>query len=249
MKKKIKFIIFVTEKLILCIVFIVYTKSLNPVFFTSSSLILLLGNQNYWYPYAVLGQLRFVDDSLMQKAVNMRQHGRKQIEKRRDFKSLCNFGTFCVNENIIIIIMSRVLVTIDGFWIGLDLLDLIHSHSSGLQAIQRYRYSTHFQFTVTQALGFSVYFHESLLGNSSPQWLFLCNVCIRRFLVTNLSNGDSSPSVARSLTLHSRAEQSRAEAYCRQSAGTVTPGIGPRWDPWPYICWMPRPLCFSFLLR
>jgi hypothetical protein len=23
-----------------------------------------------------------------------------------------------------------------------------------------------------------------------------------------------------------------AEAYCRQSAGTVIPGIEPRWDPW-----------------
>jgi hypothetical protein len=38
----------------------------------------------------------------------------------------------------------------------------------------------------------------------------------------------------------SRAEQSRAEAYCRQSAGRVNPGIGARWDPWPYICWMSR---------
>jgi hypothetical protein len=35
-----------------------------------------------------------------------------------------------------------------------------------------------------------------------------------------------------------RAEQSRAEAYCRQSAGTVTPGIGPRWDLWPYIYYL-----------
>jgi hypothetical protein len=35
----------------------------------------------------------------------------------------------------------------DGFWIGwLDLLDVIDSHSSGLQAIQHYRCST--QFTV-----------------------------------------------------------------------------------------------------
>jgi hypothetical protein len=46
-----------------------------------------------------------------------------------------------------------------------------------------------------------------------------------------------------------RAEQSRAEAYCRQSAGTVNPGIGPRWDPWPYIYYLSRPLqCFFFLL-
>jgi hypothetical protein len=42
----------------------------------------------------------------------------------------------------------------DGF--GLDLLHLIHSHSSGLQPIQQYRYSTHFQFTIAHALEFSL---------------------------------------------------------------------------------------------
>jgi hypothetical protein len=56
---------------------------------------------------------------------------------------------------------------------------------------------------ITQHWVFSVYFHQSLIGNGSPQWLFLCNVLIRRFLVTNLSNGESSASVARWLTLHS----------------------------------------------
>jgi hypothetical protein len=36
-----------------------------------------------------------------------------------------------------------------------------------------------------------------------------------------------------------------AEAYCRQPAGTLNPGTGPRWNPWPYICSMSRPLlCF-----
>jgi hypothetical protein len=40
--------------------------------------------------------------------------------------------------------------------------------------------------------------------------------------------------------------QSRAEAYCRQSAGTVTPGIGPRWDPWPYIYFLYDNYIFSF---
>jgi hypothetical protein len=41
--------------------------------------------------------------------------------------------------------LLHVLVTIDGFWFGwLDLLHLIHSHSSGLQAAQLCRYSTHF---------------------------------------------------------------------------------------------------------
>jgi hypothetical protein len=44
--------------------------------------------------------------------------------------------------------------------------------------------------------------------------------------------------------------QSRAVAYCRQPASTVTPGIEPRWDPWPYVCSMSRLLFFflSFLL-
>jgi hypothetical protein len=38
-----------------------------------------------------------------------------------------------------------------------------------------------------------------------------------------------------------------AEAYCRQPAGTLNPGTGPRWDPWPYICSMSKPLlCFVF---
>jgi hypothetical protein len=39
-----------------------------------------------------------------------------------------------------------------------------------------------------------------------------------------------------------------AEAYCRQLAGTLTPGIGPSWDPWPYICSMSRPLFFFLSL-
>jgi hypothetical protein len=39
-----------------------------------------------------------------------------------------------------------------------------------------------------------------------------------------------------------------AEAYCRQRSGTLTPGIGPRWDPWPYICSMSRPSFFFLSL-
>jgi hypothetical protein len=30
--------------------------------------------------------------------------------------------------------------------------------------------------------------------------------------------------------------EAEAEAYCRQPAGTLNPGTGPRWDPWPYLC-------------
>jgi hypothetical protein len=26
--------------------------------------------------------------------------------------------------------------------------------------------------------------------------------------------------------------EAEAEAYCRQPAGTLNPGTGPRWDPW-----------------
>jgi hypothetical protein len=41
-------------------------------------------------------------------------------------------------------------------------------------------------------------------------------------------------------------EETEAEAYYRQPSGTLCPGIVSRWDPWPYICSMSRPLFFSF---
>jgi hypothetical protein len=44
------------------------------------------------------------------------------------------------------------------------------------------------------------------------------------------------------------AEQSSAVAYCRQPASTVTPGIEPCWDPWPYIYSTSRLLFFSFVV-
>jgi hypothetical protein len=44
-----------------------------------------------------------------------------------------------------------------------------------------------------------------------------------------------------------RAGQSRAVAYCRQPASTVTLGIEPRWDPWPYICSVSILLFFPLL--
>jgi hypothetical protein len=37
-----------------------------------------------------------------------------------------------------------------------------------------------------------------------------------------------------------------AEACCSQRASTVTCGIRPHWDPWPYICSLHRPLHFIF---
>jgi hypothetical protein len=42
-------------------------------------------------------------------------------------------------------------------------------------------------------------------------------------------------SVRRCLPLYCLMAEAEAEACCRQLAGTLTPGIGPRWDPWPYI--------------
>jgi hypothetical protein len=42
----------------------------------------------------------------------------------------------------------------------------------------------------------------------------------------------------------SAAEQSKAVAYCRQPASTVTPGIEPSWNPWSYISSMSRLLFF-----
>jgi hypothetical protein len=41
-------------------------------------------------------------------------------------------------------------------------------------------------------------------------------------------------------------EQSRAVAYCRQPASTVTLGTEPLWDPWTYICSVSRLLFFFF---
>jgi hypothetical protein len=48
------------------------------------------------------------------------------------------------------------------------------------------------------------------------------------------------------LKVDHRQLEAEAEAYYGQPAGTLTPGIGPRWDPWPYICSMSRPLLFFF---
>jgi hypothetical protein len=50
---------------------------------------------------------------------------------------------------------------------------------------------------ISQSISTSLYLVTAL-----QQWLFLCSVFIRRFLVTNLSNGDYSASVTRCLTLH-----------------------------------------------
>jgi hypothetical protein len=80
-----------------------------------------------------------------------------------------------------------------------------------LQVIPRYRYSTH--FPVYRYIRIRVLsHHKSLLGNSSQQWLFLCKVSTRCYLVTNLSNGDFSASVDCWLTL-----QNCTQLYCTRS--------------------------------
>jgi hypothetical protein len=62
------------------------------------------------------------------------------------------------------------------------------------------------------------------------------------FTVSDLRLSFSSPPKTRRWC-----SEAEAEAYCRQPAGTLKPGIGPRWDPWPYICSMLRPMfCFVF---
>jgi hypothetical protein len=85
---------------------------------------------------------------------------------------------------------------------GLDWrIDLLTTHKS--LTTNNYNILPISTLQITPHYVFSVYIHQSLLGNSSSQWLFLCNVFTRRFLVTYFSNGDSSASVARRLTLHS----------------------------------------------
>jgi hypothetical protein len=69
-----------------------------------------------------------------------------------------------------------------------------------------------------------------------------CAFTLLQFLHANISFLNTShihtSKSARSLLR--RAEQSRAVACCQQPASTVTLGIEPRWDPWPYICSVSR---------
>jgi hypothetical protein len=78
--------------------------------------------------------------------------------------------------------------------IGLERRFIDHS-----QAVTTNNYNsiTDFHITNHPILSFSVYFYQSYLSNSFSQWLSLCSVFTRRFLVTKLSNGDSYAPVAR----------------------------------------------------
>jgi hypothetical protein len=62
-----------------------------------------------------------------------------------------------------------------------------------------------------------------------------------------ISSQSSSTAVSTDSLNYSSTEgeaEAEAEAYCWQPAGTLTPGIGHRWDPWPYIYSMSRPFFF-----
>jgi hypothetical protein len=63
-----------------------------------------------------------------------------------------------------------------------------------------------------------------LLGNHSPQWLFLCSVFTKRFLVTKLSNGNFSASVAFRLTLYNWT----LDCTVASVVFKITPRQGPR---------------------
>jgi hypothetical protein len=80
--------------------------------------------------------------------------GSRVLQKLTVAQMVKIFQVFMGPENQLV---SRVCVTYKmDFWIWwLDLLHFIHSHSSGLQAIQRYRWSTHFpvhRYTRTRVL-------------------------------------------------------------------------------------------------
>jgi hypothetical protein len=124
------------------------------------------------------------------------------------------------------------------------------------------------QFTVTQALWFSGFTSRILVTDlSQPHCNFkshmksslhrlihvlplFCNCQFRRIDSVQFLSSQAHTPAGGVLQLDSirRAEQSRAVAYCRQPASTVTPGIEPRWDPWLCICSVSRLLFFSFFL-
>jgi hypothetical protein len=105
------------------------------------------------------------------------------------------------------LVLSRVLVTIDVVldWIYCTL----YTHNTlGLQALQLYRCSTHFQFTVAHALGFSVVswqrIYHILVVTSIHTWRLLFTakfLSYHFFSVTfncHLQNSNSNSSCLRS---------------------------------------------------
>jgi hypothetical protein len=105
--------------------------------------------------------------------------------------------------------------------------------------INNYYTIADFHTTNHAALVSSVYFHLFLLANSSPQWLLLCSIFTRRFLVTNLINGDSSASVVPWLTLHNWTLNLLAvEVTLRLTFSQSVLVSSPIWDSWSdiYYC-------------
>jgi hypothetical protein len=81
--------------------------------------------------------------------------------------------------------------------------------------------------------------------SSLPCWFFiLVGLLIAGFLVAPLMlRLWSAPLICPYL-------QNRAVAYCRQPASTVTLGIDPRWDPWPYTVFVQcQDFCLFFFFR
>jgi hypothetical protein len=95
------------------------------------------------------------------------------------------------------------------------------------------------------------------IGYNSSQWVtrsslldceclsFYCDWLGSGLLTLGLRMNDECRMTTHLWINPSRAEQSRAVAYCRQAASTVILGIEPHWDPWPYICSVSRHLFFS----
>jgi hypothetical protein len=81
-------------------------------------------------------------------------------------------------------ILSRVPVLLTYRLFLLEFFCTLYIHISGLPAIQRYRYSTHFQSTVAHALGFSVFtslswqriYHSLTVTSNYTLCLFFQNI-------------------------------------------------------------------------
>jgi hypothetical protein len=96
-----------------------------------------------------------------------------------------NRSTFC---NAVLKVLPRVLVTIDLVNRFIDHLRVVTTNN--YNSIADSHITVHFPLRPLSLI------HLLLLGNRSQQWIFLCSVFTRRFLVRNLNNGDSSAFVA-----------------------------------------------------
>jgi hypothetical protein len=72
--------------------------------------------------------------------------------------------------------------------------------------------------------------NNSAIAGANIKSFSVCSVLTSRSLATASNCEDSS--LSRAQVLLSQPASAEAEGYCRQSVGTVIPGIEPRWDPW-----------------